>query len=128
MGQQQMYVVDRFGNLYPYEGEYEEEEEEEVQQQQQQPVQYEIPKREVTANDIIKMLLGGEESKESEPAENEKQPEETGPTPLTREGLAEILSHLSNAEFEEQAKEEDEKKDDEGTTATTIIPPPFIRK
>ena len=126
--QQQMYVVDRFGNLYPYEGEYEEEEEEEVQQQQQQPVQYEIPKREVTANDIIKMLLGGEESKESEPAENEKQPEETGPTPLTREGLAEILSHLSNAEFEEQAKEEDEKKDDEGTTATTIIPPPVIRK
>lgn len=127
---QPMYIMDRYGNLYPY--------------KPAQSAKSEA-KKEIDANDLIRMLLGGTprytgnaeekqvsagekaksneelqseaiskaindeiaaeiaEEEEREKAETEKkskaeQEKTVEETPLTREGLAEILSQLANEE------------------------------
>lgn len=143
---QPMYIMDRYGNLYPYSSKTEE------------PVKSKPSKKEINANDLIRMLLGGDVSEENtaaaednegeeeeEPKEvaeelnNEEQEQEAGEktekndvpsievkkTPLTREGLAEILSQITK---DEEEKEEEEEK--EGPETTEAIPDaiPLLRK
>jgi HSP20 family molecular chaperone IbpA len=157
-----MYIMDRYGNLYPYES-------------TQSKEQSKSNKKEIDANDLIRMLLGNgtgstndnntltegqkadEEAKENElknviskaiedeleqeakeqieKEENEeaKQESENKPkvpiakaneeTPLTREGLAEILAQLANEEQQPEAKE-----NIEAVKETSNAPPLFRRQ
>lgn len=108
-----MFVLDRFGNLRPY--------------------RVEKPKRkELDANDLIRLLLGGREhdthedteaeaseesiaEREKEEKEQPDQEELRSETPLTRKSLANLLTKLTQPnEGDEEQVNRDESKDGEG--------------
>lgn len=113
-----MYIMDRFGNLYPYQPRYA------AQAVAPTPKPKPKPKRrEIDADDLIKLLLGdvytgedeGEESKangegevEGEGAREEKKSDGDA---LTRQGLADILTQLAKSEEKEREAADAEAKD-----------------
>lgn len=154
--QQPMYIMDRYGNLYPY-------------QPAETTTLSQPEKKEIDANELIKMLLGGsstvtdddnekksdvttkpqtesndekynEADKKLEEAaiskaindeleaearyaaqqENKKDQPITEETPLTREGLADILTQLAA-----QSAEEEDKKKSISASIPSAIPAPI---
>jgi HSP20 family molecular chaperone IbpA len=111
-----MYIMDRFGNLYPYQPRYA------AQTLTPTPKPKPKPKRrEIDADDLIKLLLGdvytgedeGEKSETKANGEGEGAREEkkSDGNALTRQGLADILTQLAKSEEKEREAADAEAKD-----------------
>ncbi|TID18175.1 hypothetical protein CANINC_003916 [Pichia inconspicua] len=98
---QPVYIMDRFGNLYPYNG-----------------TGGNSEKKEIGANELINLLLGGGNDGDEKETEGEgvKNKEEE---PLTKKDLADILTKIA----EQDAKESEEEKVD-AASETKSIPEP----
>lgn len=123
---QPMYIMDRYGNLYPY-------------NRGSSSSSSGVEKKDIGANELINLLLGGVNDDGNGEAKGDK--DEREDEPLTKKGLANLLTKIAEqekAEEEENEMEQDKEKEIEeekakvrsipepvaGSTTTKFVPPP----